>query len=113
YNTNGSSQEVKNWIPFFKESLPFQLAALSKTSVDDLEAQFLLLNNELINNPSKQGLEALFDFIYDKFIMSTSALFNTVEKAQNSFSIPLLGTIKSSFVEPLKSFIGLYNAAAI
>ncbi|MBP0904185.1 hypothetical protein ACFSKN_08110 [Mariniflexile gromovii] len=111
YNTDGTSQEIKNWTPFFKESLPFQLAILSKTSVDDLETQFLLLSNELTTNPSKQTLEALFEFIYNKLIVSTSTLFNTVKNAQNSFSIPLLGTIKSSFVAPLKTFICLYNAS--
>ena len=44
YKTDGTSQEIKNWIPFFKESLPFQLAILSKTSVGELEIQFYLLN---------------------------------------------------------------------
>ncbi|MCX2680325.1 hypothetical protein OOZ15_10270 [Galbibacter sp. EGI 63066] len=110
--SEGEFQEISNWVAFFNNSLPFKLAVLSKTDTNELETQFLLLSKELKNNPSKQTLESLLEFIYNKIILPVSTLFNVVEKNQNSFSTSLLSIIKSSFAEPLKSFIGLYNASA-
>ncbi|GAA4276776.1 baseplate J/gp47 family protein [Aquimarina mytili] len=108
---NGESQELDNWSVFFNDSLPFKLAILSKTSIDELEAQFLFLYEELKANPSKQSLESLFNFIENKIISPTTQLFNTVESEQNSFTDSLLAIIKTSFSDALKSFICLYNSS--
>ncbi len=107
----GEYQELDNWSGFFKNSLPFQLAVLSKISIDDLDKQFILLYNEAKQNPSKQSLESLLHFVLNKIIVPITTLFKVVEAAQNSFTTPLLGILKSSFIEPLKSFISIYNAS--
>ncbi|NER12060.1 hypothetical protein GWK08_01280 [Leptobacterium flavescens] len=109
---DGEYQELSHWLPFFRNSLPFQLAELSKTSADALEEQFLLLISELNANPSKQSLESVMIFILNKIISPTALLSRTIEEAENSFSIPLNAIVKSAFIEALKSYISLYNASA-
>ncbi len=104
-------QDIGNWLPFFNDSLPFQLAVLSKTAVSDLEKQFQVLYKELLAHPSRQSLESLLGFVYDKLLVPTSALYKTVWMAENSFSTPLLAIIKSTFIESVKCYIALYNAS--
>lgn len=108
---DGEYQQVDTWTSFFLDSLPFQLAKLSKVSPTDLEQQFLLLHKELTANPSKQSLESLLGFVYDKLIVPNHTLYQTVAKAENSFRVPLLAILQTSFKEPLKCFIALYNAS--
>lgn len=108
----GESQELDNWSLFFEDSLPFQLAILSKVSIEELEAQFFILHKELKENPSKESLESLFNFILNKIISPITLLFIAVEKEENSYTDSLLAIIKSSFLEPIKSFISLYNSSA-
>ena len=54
-------QNVDNWVAFFQNSLPFQLAVLSKTSIRDLELEYEAVYQEVENNPSKQSLESVFN----------------------------------------------------
>ena len=108
----GEYQQLDTWTSFFANSLPFQLAKLGKVSVDELEAQFLALYDQLKANPTKQSLESLLGFVYDKLIAPTDGLYKTVAEAKNSFTVPLLSIIKSSFLEPVKCYIALYNSSA-
>lgn len=108
----GEYQNLDNWSHFFKKSLPFQLAVLSKISTRDLDKEYILLYNELKRNPSRKALESLFNFIQNKIITPTTVILSEVEKSQNSFVTPIQAILKSSFVEPLKTFISLYNASA-
>lgn len=108
----GEYQQLDTWSSFFDTSLPFQLAKLSKVSIADLEEQFLLLHHELEVNPTKQSLESLLGFVNDKLIVPTNVLYKTVASAENSFTVPLLAIIKSSFLEPLRCYIALYNSSA-
>ncbi len=110
--SNGESQELDSWSIFFKDSLPFQLAILSKTSVDNLDAQFLILHQELEANPSKESLESLFNFIATKILSPTTQLFKRVKNEENSFADSLLAILKTSFLEAVKSYISLYNSSA-
>ncbi|WP_062057005.1 hypothetical protein [Aquimarina longa] len=105
-------QDIDNWISFFQNSLPFQLAILSKTSISDLENEFTILYTELKQNPSKQSLESLLVFVFNKCITPASVLFTKVEKEKNNFATPLLAILNSSYTEPFKEFIKLYNASA-
>lgn len=108
----GEYQNLDNWSHFFKKSLPFQLAVLSKISTGDLDNEYALLYSELKRNPSKKSLESLFNCIQKKIITPTTALLSEVEKSQNSFVTPIQAILKSAFVEPLKTFISLHNASA-
>lgn len=106
-------QQTDNWSGFFENSLPFKLANFGKTSVADLENRFSELHKALGENPSAHTLEALLNFIYDKIILPASALYGEVQRAGNTFATRLLGIIKSSYQEPFKQFIALYNASAV
>lgn len=108
---DGEFQKLGDWVSFFKESLPFQLGVLSKTSIADIESQFVLLSNEFKINPSQQALESILNFIYNELILPPTRLYGTILLAENSFGIALLSILKSSFLEPLKSYITLYNAS--
>src|SRR5690554_5666364 len=103
--------QADNWTDFFENSLPFQLANLSKTNAEDLKNQFTLLHQSLEENPSAHTLEALLNFIFEKIILPASTLYATVVDAGNSFGTSLLAIIKSSYQEPLVDFIALYNAS--
>lgn len=105
-------QEIDNWQSFFTNSLPFQLAIFNETSIKEIEREFTILYNQLTRNPSQQALESLLVFIYDKLIISAEEIFNSVDRERNSFSISLLSIIKSSYQEPLKSYVAIYNASA-
>ena len=108
---NKEYQQADNWTDFFENSLPFKLANFSKISTEDLEDRFSLLLQALKDNPSQYTLEALLNFIYNEIILSTAALYSEVIKSESSFSTAILSIIKSSFQEPLRRFISLYNAA--
>ena len=108
---NKEYQQADNWTDFFENSLPFQLANFSKISTEDLEKRFSLLLQALKDNPSPYTLEALLNFIYNKIILPTAALYSEVIKSEISFSTALLSIIKSSFQKPLRRYISLYNAA--
>ena len=110
-DAQGEYQKIDTWTAFFSNSLPFQLAKLSKISVEQLEQQFLILYNELLANPSNQALESVFSFIYDKQIVPTHLLYQTIIKAENSFAVPLLSILQSSFRASLVTYIALYNAS--
>lgn len=108
---DGEFQKLGDWASFFKESLPFQLAVLSKTVIEDIESQFILLSNELKANPSQQALESMLNFIFNELVLPPTRLYDTILLAENSLGVTLLSILKSSFLEPLKSFIALYNSS--
>lgn len=105
-------QESGSWTNFFQNSLPFQLANLSKTSVEDIESTFLSISQELFQNPSKQALESLLDTIFRELVTPVSTLFTSVDRNENSLSNTLLATVQTNYLEPLRSLIAIYNASA-
>ncbi len=110
---NTSYQQTDNWTDFFENSLPFQLAGFSKTSITDLQEQIAVLQKALNEDPSTHTLVSLLEFGYDRIILPASALYAEVQRAGNTFATRLLGIIKSSYQEPLRQFIALYNASAV
>ncbi len=106
-------QDIDNWNSFFQNSLPFQLAVLSKISISDLEVEYESLHHELKSNPSKQALESLLNFVLSRLITPTKVLYDNLEEKNNSFVTVLLAIIKSSFVDSLLTFIKMHNASTI
>ncbi|MDT7828242.1 hypothetical protein RQM65_06165 [Pricia sp. S334] len=108
----GEYQQLDSWTSFFADSLPFQLAKLAKVPTDDLERRFQALYGGLQADPTQQSLESLLRFIDDRLLTPVDTLYHTVAAVKNSFTVPLLATLKSSFVEPAKRYIALHNASA-
>lgn len=109
--TEGEYQELHDWTLFFRNSLPFQLAILSRMNIDELEEQYLLLNKELLSNPSKHTLDAVLGFFFNRLIQPVNMLYRRVAEAKNSFIVPLRSTVESSFIEALKCYISLNNSS--
>ncbi|GAA4272692.1 hypothetical protein U6A24_08055 [Aquimarina gracilis] len=106
------SEDIDNWNSFFKNSLPIQLALTGKISISEIEADYTVLYEELRDNPSQQALESILIFILNRFITPVQVLFSSADLEKNSYTTSLLRIIQSSFKEPLKSFIKVYNASA-
>ncbi|MDJ0646699.1 MAG: hypothetical protein QNJ57_12020, partial [Flavobacteriaceae bacterium] len=108
----GDFQNISDWASFFKESLPFQLAILSKVNTEDVMQEFFALLEELKAHPSEQSLTLVLEYIFNNFVAPVHELYTAVIIENNSFHETLLSIIKSGFLEPLITFVCLYNTSA-
>ncbi len=111
---NGNTyKQVASWSSFFKDSLPFQLASISKVSSEKNQSEFESLMSVFKEFPSAKTAEALLRFVMDTFIYPLDALFKKVVIGNNSFLTPLTAIVKTYYNESLKDFIKIANASQL
>lgn len=113
-NADGDAYlELSNWLPFFENSLPFQLVRFSKMDIDKLEQEALELMAQLEQNPSVETLSLLLDFFYFELITPVEELQKRVLQYEFDLKPYLENAIRASLLPPLRRFMALSNGAGI
>ena len=102
---------ISDWQSFFQKSIPFTLAAVIKTPVDELEQNFSYYNSLFEKKPSSTGLQLHAWFIYYRFINKINTWYLTVKDSGLPIETFLQILIKDKLQQPLKLFVGYTNAA--
>ena len=99
--------KISNWQDFFNKSLPFQLAALVKLDINELEANLAQLIRLQEEAPLPENVQLLIDFIFNELILIFERSLNNVLAAGSSFSTVLSRMMSAALRSPLTEFIAL------
>jgi hypothetical protein len=110
--THEAYQEVSNWSRFLENSLPIQLARLSKMSVDALEKQLHKIISEPVAQTNNESLQRLLNFGYQELISPVFHLWEATEPYPG-FQLRAIveNNIVGTFSHQVRDFIQLHNAA--
>ena len=98
---------ISNWQDFFSKSLPFQLAALVKKDVQELEANMDNILALIDEAPLADNIQLLLDFIFSELILVFDESLSNVDAARSSFSTVLKRMMTSGLRASVIAFIGL------
>ncbi len=105
--------EVNNWLPFFENSLPFQLVRFSKTDFKLLEENLIKIIENIENDPTPKNLKLLLDFGFFELITPLNQLQKLVLGYDFDLNSFLQKTIREAFGSYLLRYISLSNTAGI
>ncbi|RYY57275.1 MAG: hypothetical protein EOO09_03295 [Chitinophagaceae bacterium] len=99
-----------DWREFFNGSLPFQLAAMSKTQPAMIRSRFDGYDTKFAKNPSAAGLQLNLSYAYSHTIRRIDQWHRQLAGSKLSSELVLTKLIRNKLRQPLRKFIGLYNA---
>ena len=97
--------KIGNWQDFFRKSIPFQLAAISKTDIAELESNLARLLELVTDNTNGANFQLLVNFIFNELIAVFEDSLNNVAAAESPFSIVIQRTMSAALRAPLGNFI--------
>ena len=103
---------VGDWQPFFRNSIPFTLAAIIKYPVTTVEDNFFLYNSLFARLPAPSGLQLTSWFIFYRFINRINRWHLTLMGSKLPVEAKLDALIRTKLQDPVKKFIQYANAAA-
>ena len=109
---NGPYSEISNWIVFFENSLPFQLARFSAIDPDAIEVEYDKLATQIDHGKTANDLLLLFDFIFYELFTPVDRVWQLVNATNFAFLFELNDAIDARMVPLLKRYATLRNTAA-
>jgi len=103
--------DVSDWQPFFKNSLPFALAAIIRHRTADIKNDFALHNSLFDKRPVPTGLQLNTHFLYFHFIYKINDWHLTLKDSGLPIVSALENMVRDKLQEPVKKFISYANAA--
>lgn len=101
-----------DWQPFFRKSVPFNVAAIIGYDTETIRSNYDGYNALFLRRPSTTGLQLNAYFLYYRFIN----IINTWHLSIKDSDLPLTDTmenvIRNTLQQPLRLFISYANAAA-
>ncbi|MBS1603769.1 MAG: hypothetical protein JST42_13965 [Bacteroidetes bacterium] len=96
---------IKNWQPFFRDSLPFIAASILNFRQDSFTAQVTAYQKKFLRRPTKAGLDILVDYIY-RTVISPLDSWNTRFRNTGLPVGPVLdGLIKKNLPAAIRTLI--------
>lgn len=102
---------VHDWQPFFKKSLPFTLASITKFNGDSIHENLAFYHHLFRKNPSSSGLQLLVHFLYYRLINPLNTWQMQTQGSELPVAFALEKLIKDKLQLPVKEFIKYTNAA--
>ncbi|HJZ41908.1 MAG TPA: hypothetical protein VJ203_16180 [Bacteroidales bacterium] len=102
---------ISDWQPFFRNSIPFALAAIIKYPLPAVENSFELYNSLFDKRPASAGLQLSTWFIYYRFIRKINSWHETLRGSGLPVEALLEALIRNKLQDPVKKFIQYANAA--
>lgn len=111
-NYYDQDMSVSDWQPFFNNSLPFNLAAISKYKVEAIGEKFDFYRSLLMKRPGRNTLQLLVHYMYYTTIYRINTWHLSVQNSGLPFEGLLQNLVQERLLDGVKNFIGLANAAA-
>lgn len=102
---------VSDWQPFFKKSLPFTVAAITKFEGDSVNEKLAFYNHLFKKQPSPSGLQLLVHYIYHRLINPLNSWQLQLKGSELPVAFALEKLNKDKLQLPVKEFIKYANAA--
>ena len=102
---------VKDWQPFFSNSIPFTLASIIKYPFQPVENNFELYSTFFERRPSYAGLQLSMRYIYFRFIRRINTWHLILKESKLPFENTIEALIRNNLQDPVKKFIQFANAA--
>lgn len=102
---------VHDWQPFFKKSLPFTVASITKFNGDSIHENLAFYHQLFQKNPSSSGLQLLVHFLYYRLINPLNTWQMQTQGSELPVAFALEKLIKDKLQLPVKEFIKYTNAA--
>ena len=67
YYERDSEQRKGDWVPFFRNSIPFQYAVIASYDLAALDERFEKIEQAIRSRLSFESLHLLFDLLFDQF----------------------------------------------
>jgi len=101
---------VNDWQPFFKNSVPFSLAAIIKFPRQDTDTSLSLYKQIFDRRPSPSGLQLLSFSVYYRFISNIDNWHRTLKDSSLPFAVTIEALIRNKLQAPVQQFIKYVNA---
>ena len=101
---------VKDWQPFFKNSVPFSLASIIKFPQPDTDTSLALYKKIFQRRPSGAGLQLLSFSVYYRFINNINNWHLTLKDSSLPFVVTIEALIRNKLQGPVQQFIKYVNA---
>jgi hypothetical protein len=108
YDTNLA---ITDWKPFFKNSLPFLLAAVIKTKTGVIEEKFNCYNNLILKSPSPSGLQLNLFYVYYNIFKKINTWHLQIKNSKLPIELFIEKLIKNKLKQPFITFSSIENAA--
>lgn len=102
---------VKDWQPFFQNSLPFITASILNFRQDTITSQIAAYQKKFLRRPSKAGLEILVNYLCNKVIKPFSNWDLKLHNSGLPIELVLDGLIKKTLKDQCGVFIQQVNTA--
>ena len=102
---NENIMEEDNWESFFKNSIPFVMAAAAKNESALLQDKFQLYRYIFNKKPTVKGLQLLLNFCYYNTIYKITGFYNSVDKTGLPVAAFLEQLSKNKLRLPVTAFI--------
>ena len=111
-DNNPDSFIIKDWQPFFENSIPFVLAGITRFDIDNINDTITSYHKRFIKSPSKSGLQLLTGFIFKNLILPVNTWYTVLNNTGLPAELAVQDLIKNNLQDTLKQFICLKNTAA-
>ena len=101
-----------DWQPFFNNSLPFSLAAISKYDMKSVDDKLALYRSLFARRPGRNTLQLLVHFMYYSTVYRINTWYGKVKDSGLPFESVLHNLVQERFLDSMRSFIALANSAA-
>ncbi|MGF6848830.1 hypothetical protein QFZ51_004065 [Chitinophaga sp. W3I9] len=102
---------INDWQPFFRNSLPFLLAQLTKTNISQLKDNFEGYVKQVHERPAKDTLQLLINFLYDDVIVPIAQWQVAFQGTGLPMERSIEAIIQQKLRTPLSRFIQFTNGA--
>ncbi len=99
-----------DWQKFFAKSTPILVANIHRFDFDLIQGDFQELIELVERGPEPENVHHLFDFIYLELALPLNEWQRNFAPLESSLSLEIDNLIASNLQQPIKRFIGLFNA---
>ncbi len=111
-NFYDQSLQQHDWQPFFKNSLPFILARISKINIGQLRGDYDELVAFVQTDYEPQSLQLVFDFLYDEIFIPLTKWQKQFVESKSSFGDIISSAVRRNLKTALKDYIILFHRVA-
>ena len=103
---------VGDWQPFFRKSLPFLLASISKFDYNTRQEKFDLYKTLFDKATASSGLQLIIHYIYYNTVAKIDEWYNEIKDHDLPIRVILQDLISNKLSKDLQEFIPLVNASS-
>jgi len=96
---------IRNWQPFFRDSIPFVAASILNFRQDSFTSQVAAYQKKFLRRPTRAGLDILVNYVYNTLIRPLNSWDSQFHDSGLPIETVLDGLIKKNLFDPIRTLI--------